>query len=160
MLAAGMQSGRLAEEEENTRAQRSHSRRMVQRKTWEPLAPISESWSLVTLRCLAIHVPLEARWIARKMLLEDNYVIPVLTFARTQWPFLLLALFILRALKRRYLSSVSDVPALSFISTISRLGKVQEVLSGKTEKTQLEAHRKYGTPRMGSEAMEFTEKHN
>ena len=63
---------------------------------------------------------------------------------RKHWALFLIAFFILRALKRRYLSPVSDVPALNFLSTISRLGKVKEILSGDCEKRALQAHRKYG----------------
>ena len=60
------------------------------------------------------------------------------------WFLIVISFFVLRALKRRYLSPVSDVPALSFLSTISRLGKVQTVLSGYNHHTQLAAHRKHG----------------
>jgi hypothetical protein len=67
-----------------------------------------------------------------------------LDFLKTQWILLIALFFLTRALFRRYFSSVSDVPAISFLATISRLGKVREVLSGKTEINQLEAHRKYG----------------
>jgi hypothetical protein len=63
---------------------------------------------------------------------------------KEHWIILSLSFFALRAWKRRYLSPLSDVPSLNFLSTISRLGKVREVLSGKTHLTQLEAHRKYG----------------
>ena len=58
--------------------------------------------------------------------------------------FIILGFFIARAFKLRYLSPVRDIPALSFIHTISRLGKVREILSGDTHLRQLEAHRKYG----------------
>lgn len=59
------------------------------------------------------------------------------------WLFVIVLFFILRAIKRRYFSALSDVPG-EFLASISRLGKVKEVLSGCTEKTQLELHRKYG----------------
>jgi hypothetical protein len=71
-------------------------------------------------------------------------LVSAIAAVRQYWAPAVVAFFLLRALKRRYLSPVSDVPALNFLSTISRLGKVREVLSGKTEKTLLEAHRKYG----------------
>jgi hypothetical protein len=63
---------------------------------------------------------------------------------RDYWLLLSLSFFLLRAIKRRYFSAISDVPPLNFLATISRLGKVREVLSGHTHLTQLEAHRKYG----------------
>lgn len=66
------------------------------------------------------------------VLLRDNFV------------YLVLAFFVTRAIKRRYLSHMRDIPALGFLHTISRLGKVREVLSGNTHIRQLEAHRKYG----------------
>ncbi|OCK74442.1 cytochrome P450 [Lepidopterella palustris CBS 459.81] len=63
----------------------------------------------------------------------------------SHWFLLAASFLVLRAFKRRYFSPVSDVPAISFLATISRLGKVRDVLSGHIEQTQLEAHRKYGS---------------
>jgi hypothetical protein len=77
-----------------------------------------------------------------------------LDFLKTQWILLIVLYFLTRALFRRYFSSVSDVPPISFLATISRLGKVREVLSGRTEINQLEAHRKYGEASLNSIAEE------
>jgi hypothetical protein len=78
------------------------------------------------------------------VMVVEQYVGICLGAVKQHWGLFLVAFFVLRAFKRRYLSPVSDVPALNFLSTISRLGKVREVLSGHGEKTILEAHRKHG----------------
>ena len=74
----------------------------------------------------------------------SDSLLHILEISKDYWPLIVLSFFILRALKRRYLSPVSDVPALNFLSTVSRLGKVQTVLSGYNHHTQLAAHRKHG----------------
>lgn len=78
---------------------------------------------------------------------SSAYISQFLCVLIEHWIVLSLSFFALRALKRRYLSPLSDFPSLNFLSTISRLGKAREVLSGKTHLTQLEAHRKYGRQR-------------
>lgn len=52
--------------------------------------------------------------------------------------------FAYRILSRRYLSPLSDIPALNLLSAVSRWGKVMEVLSKRSEKNLLEAHKKHG----------------
>ena len=77
------------------------------------------------------------------MAVSDSFF-HLLEVTKDYWVLIVLSFFVLRAFKRRYLSPVSDVPALNFLSTISRLGKVQTVLSGHNHHTQLAAHRKHG----------------
>ncbi|KAL7276059.1 hypothetical protein RUND412_000975 [Rhizina undulata] len=67
----------------------------------------------------------------------------LVTAIKNYWFAFIVAYYVLRAFKRRYLSNLRNVPG-PFLASISRLNKVREVLSGVTEKTQLELHRKYG----------------
>jgi hypothetical protein len=71
----------------------------------------------------------------------------LVSFVWAHWPAVVASFFLVRALKRRYLSPVRDVPAVSFLATISRLGKAKEILSGHVQQTLLDAHRQHGKRR-------------
>ncbi|KAK1449429.1 hypothetical protein CMEL01_08744 [Colletotrichum melonis] len=62
----------------------------------------------------------------------------------SHWFAACLAIFVLRALYRRYVPSLRDIPAVNFLATVSRWNKVLQVLSTRAERNLLEAHRKLG----------------
>lgn len=68
----------------------------------------------------------------------------LLQLLSSHWFAACLALFVLRALYRRYAPSLRDIPAVNFLATVSRWNKVLQVLSTRAERNLLEAHRKLG----------------
>ncbi|KAK1716120.1 cytochrome P450 [Colletotrichum acutatum] len=62
----------------------------------------------------------------------------------SHWFGVCLAIFVLRALYRRYAPSLRGIPAVNFLATVSRWNKVFQVLSTRAERNLLEAHRKLG----------------
>jgi hypothetical protein len=50
-------------------------------------------------------------------------------------------------IKRRYFSSISDVPG-PFLASFSHLWQIQNTISGHTEQETIELHRKHGANRL------------
>ncbi|KAL4898698.1 cytochrome P450 [Aspergillus ambiguus] len=63
--------------------------------------------------------------------------------ALVPWPFILFIVALTIVVKRRYLSSISDVPG-PFLASFSSFWKIQQIINGHIEEEMLALHRKHG----------------